>query len=248
MVEQRDYDSEFQNNAGRQYAYDFDWVLRKYLLRTLAPYFRPAGRTLELGCYQGDMTGLLLEHFPELTVVEASAELCALVRQRFPGKLEVVNATFEQVQLAEKYDQIFLVHTLEHLDDPVAVLARVREWLAPGGHLFVAVPNADALSRQIAVKMGLIEFNSAVTEAERAHGHRITYTLDVFEHHLRAAGYDIVQSGGVLLKPLANFQFDRALAAGIVDEKYLDGCYELGKLYPDLCASLFAVCEAEAGG
>jgi len=239
---QRDYDREYRDRPDRRYSYNFDLVLRKYLLRTLVPHSNPSGRTLELGCYQGDMTELLLEHFPRITVIEASAELCSRVAQRFAGRIAVVHATFEQARIDEEFDQIFLIHTMEHLDDPVAVLSRAREWLAPGGSLFVAVPNAHALSRQIAVRMGLIDFSSAITKSERAHGHRVTYSLDLFEHHLRAAGYDIAHSGGVLLKPLANFQFDKALAAGIVDEAYLDGCYELGKVYPDMCASLYAVC------
>ena len=44
-------------------------------------------------------------------------------------------------------------------------------------------PNANAPSRQIAVKMGLIGTNTEVTDAERAHGHRVTYTFDSLEHH-----------------------------------------------------------------
>jgi SAM-dependent methyltransferase len=242
VTEARDYDQEHRDQPARRYAYEFDWVLRRYLLRTLLPHCRPGGRTLELGCYQGDMTGLLLEQFPDLTVVEASAELCRSVGQRFAGRVTVVHSTFENARIEPVFEQIFLVHTLEHLDDPVGVLARVRHWLAPGANLLVAVPNANALSRQIAVRMGLVDFNSAVTPAEQVHGHRITYSLDRLEHHLRAAGYEVADSGGVLVKPLANFQFDRALAAGIVDEAYLDGCYELGRIYPDLCASLYAVC------
>lgn len=242
----RDFNQEYKDAAGGKYAYDFDWVVRKYLLKAIAPYFKPAGRALELGCYKGDMTEQILGYFDRLTVVEAASDLCELVAKRFPGKLEVINSTFEAVRIDRGFDIVFLVHTLEHLDDPIGVLAKIKGWLAPGGRLFVAVPNANALSRQIAVRMGLIAHNSAVTPAEKEHGHRITYSMDVLLHHLRAAGLSIIHEGGVLVKPLANFQFDKALAAGIVDEKYLDGCFELGKLYPDFCASLYAVCEAKA--
>lgn len=240
----RDLNREYQDAAGRKYAYDFDWVTRKYLLRALAPHFKEGGKALELGCYKGDMTEQILGYFERLTVVEGSSELCALVAKRFPGKVEVINSTFEDVKMERGFDVVFLVHTLEHLDDPVGVLSRIKGWLAPGGRLCVAVPNANALSRQIAVRMGLIAYNAAVTPAEKEHGHRITYSMDVFLHHLRSAGLRIVQEGGILVKPLANFQFDKALAAGIVDDKYLDGCFELGRIYPDLCASLYAVCEA----
>lgn len=242
----RDLNKEYRDAADRNYAYDFDWVLRKYLLRALAPHFRPGARALELGCYKGDMTEQILGYFDRLTVVEGASELCALVAKRFPGKVDIINSTFEAVRIDQGFDVVFLVHTLEHLDDPVGVLSKIRGWLAPGGRLLVAVPNANALSRQIAVRMGLISHNSAVTPAEKEHGHRITYSMDVLLHQLKSAGYAIVDQGGVLVKPLANFQFDKALAAGIVDEKYLDGCFELGKLYPDLCASLYAVCEAKA--
>ena len=122
------------------------------------------------------------------------------------------------------------------------MLVKVRDWLAPTGQLFVAVPNANALSRQIAVKMGLVECNAAVTPAEARHGHRRTYSMDVLLSHVRAAGYCVHDYGGILVKPLANFQFDQAIAHGIVNDAYLDACNELAKTYPELSASLFAVC------
>ena len=66
--------------------------------------------------------------------------------------------------------------------------------------------------------------------------------MDVLLSHVRAAGYRIRDYGGILVKPLANFQFDQAIAHGIVNDAYLDACNELAKTYPDLSASLFAVC------
>ena len=136
---------------------------------------------------------------------------------------------------------------LEHLDDPVALLTRVHEeWLAPGGHLFVACPNANAPSRQIAVKMGLISHNTAITSSEWAHGHRCTYTLDTLERDAKAASLNVVFRSGVFFKALANFQWDRLLPTDIISSEYLEGCYQLGQLYPDLCSSIVLVCEREA--
>lgn len=238
----RDHNREHQDNAGRKYAYDFDGVIRRYLLRTLRPYLVEGGRALELGCYRGDMTELLLTCFPAITVVEAASELAAAVQERFAGRATVITGDFASARLPERYENIFLVHTLEHLDDPVGALARIRDWLAPGGRLFVAVPNANALSRQIAVKMGLIEYNAAVTPAEAEHGHRWTYSMDVLLSQIARAGFRIENYGGVLVKPLANFQFDRAMEEEIVGEAFLDACHELAKTYPDLSASLYAVC------
>lgn len=238
----RDYNAEFLDNE-RQYAYDFDVVLRHYMLRALRPLFVP-GTALELGCFEGGMTALLLDEFASVTVVEASGDLIDRARDRVQGRARFVHGLFEDVQLPDLYDNVFLVHTLEHLDEPVATLHRIGRWLKPNGRLFVVVPNADAPSRQIAVSMGLISHNAAVTDAERAHGHRITYSLDTLERDVRMSGLNVQSRGGVLFKPFANFQFDQVLKAGIVGTPYLDGCYALGMRYPELCASIYLVCDA----
>ena len=241
MVAPRDYNAEYRDGA-RKYAYRFDTVLRRYIMRTLDP-FLPPGRALEMGCYTGEMTELIAARYADLTVIEASEELVAVADARLAGRARFVRGTFETVDIAERYDAIFLIHTLEHLDDPVAVLRRVNGWLADRGRLFVAVPNANAVSRQIAVHMGLIRFNDAVTEDERVHGHRKTYRLDTLASDALDAGLRIVQSGGVFFKPLANYQFDRLMDGDVISEGYLEGCYRLGMQYPDLCASIFLVCE-----
>ena len=91
--------------------------------------------------------------------------------------------------------------------------------------------------------MGLIAHNAAVTPAEAEHGHRRTYSLDTLERDAVAAGLEVVHRSGVFFKALANFQFDRLLETDIISEGYLDGCYALGHVYPDLCSSIFLLCE-----
>ena len=124
----------------------------------------------------------------------------------------------------------------------MTLLRRIGSWLCPSGRLFVAVPNAYAASRQIAVAMGLIPHATAVTEGEALHGHRRTYCKETLQSDVRAAGLRMVSEGGILFKPLANFQFDRVLREKIVGDDYLNGCFELGKAYPELCASVYVVC------
>jgi hypothetical protein len=128
------------------------------------------------------------------------------------------------------------------VDDPVLVLTRVRGWLGANGRLFILVPNANAPSRQIAVRMGLIPHNQAVTGPERANGHRRTYAFDTLERDIRSAGLTILHRGGIVFKALANYQMDQALRAGIITSEYIDGCYQLGALYPELCASIYVIC------
>jgi 2-polyprenyl-3-methyl-5-hydroxy-6-metoxy-1,4-benzoquinol methylase len=218
--------------------------MHPYMIRSFEAFFRQ-GSILELGSYQGDFTHRLLPYFEDITCVEASDEAMAMAQQRLGGRVNFINATFEDVALPKRYDNIVLTHVLEHLDDPVRVLRRINdEWLSENGRLFLVCPNANAPSRQIAVKMGLISHNAAVTPAEAAHGHRCTYSLDTLERDAVAAGLNVIHRSGIFFKALANFQWDRLLQTDIISPAYLEGCYQLGQQYPDLCSSIFLLCKS----
>lgn len=240
----RDLNLEAKDALGHKYAYTFDFdVMHPFMLKSFAPFFR-GGSVLELGSFRGDFTRRLLTHFSDVTCVEGSSEAAAAARAALGEQVRIVEGTFETVSLEKTYDHVILTHVLEHLDDPVGLLRRVnREWLSPTGRLFLVCPNANAASRQIAVRMGLITHHAAVTPAEHEHGHRITYSLDTLERDARAAGLSVVHRSGVFFKALANFQWDRLLATDIISPDYLEGCYRLGQVYPDLCSSIFLLCE-----
>lgn len=243
----RNYDRETQDTAEHKYAYAFDFdVMHPFMLRSFEPFY--AGPSvLELGSFRGDFTRRLAERFSDITCVEASSTAAAAARALLGDRARIIEATFEDVVLERRFDNVMLVHVLEHLDDPVGVLHRVQhEWLAESGRLFLVCPNANAPSRQIAVRMGLISHNAAVTPAEREHGHRVTYSLDTLERDARAAGLEVIHRSGIFFKALANFQWDRLLATDIISPDYLEGCYQLGEVYPDLCSSIFLVCEQGA--
>jgi 2-polyprenyl-3-methyl-5-hydroxy-6-metoxy-1,4-benzoquinol methylase len=166
-----------------------------------------------------------------------------IARGRVPDHVQFHNALIEDIEFEPRFANIFMINTLEHLEHSEPALKKVRKWLAPNGRLFALVPNADAPSRQIAVLMGLIEHNNAVTPPEWQHGHRRTYSFDTLERDLRNSGLRVALRGGLIFKALANFQFDKALEAGIIDMSYIDACHKLGTLHPAFCASIYAIAE-----
>lgn len=244
MNSNRDFNRELKDTTDHKYAYNFDFdVMHPFMIKSFMPFLRE-GNVLELGSFKGDFTRRLIPFFKDITCVEASDEIIKIAKSEFGDKVKFVNAVFETVKLPIKYDNIILTHVLEHIDDPVAVLKRINnEWLSDKGRFFLVCPNANAPSRQIAVKMGLISHNSAITPAEKEHGHRSTYSLDTLERDAKAAGLNVVHRSGIFFKALANFQWDRLLNTDIISKEYLEGCYQLGQLYPDLCSSIFLMCE-----
>ena len=60
--------------------------------------------------------------------------------------LEVFHGTIEkyasQASERELFDVITANHVLEHVPEPVETLSTMKKFLAPGGHIWIAVPNA----------------------------------------------------------------------------------------------------------
>lgn len=243
----RNYNCEsddFANTENEKYAYNFDFdIMHPFMIKSFESFFKN-GNLLELGSFKGDFTKRFLPYFNDITCVEASSVAANEAKEKLSANVNIINSLFETVNLPKRYDNIVLTHVLEHLDDPVFVLKRINnEWLSENGRFFLVCPNANAPSRQIAVKMGLITHNSAVTPAESDHGHRCTYTFDTLERDAVAAGLKVVYRSGIFFKALANFQWDQLLQTNIISKEYLEGCYMLGQQYPDLCSSIFLMCE-----
>jgi 2-polyprenyl-3-methyl-5-hydroxy-6-metoxy-1,4-benzoquinol methylase len=247
MLTKRDYNKEMENTHDHNYVYNFDFnVIHGFMIKSFEPFFIK-GNILELGSFKGDFTKRLMPFFEDITCVEASNEAIVIARKEMLNKVNFINKTFEEVDLEFKYDNIILTHVLEHIDDPVALLKRINnEWLSGHGRLFLVCPNANAASRQIAVKMGLISHNSAVTPSEAEHGHKRTYSLDSLERDILNSDLKIIHKSGIFFKALANFQWDKLLQTDIISKEYLEGCFKLGQEYPDLCSSVFFVCEKGA--
>ena len=241
----RDFDSESKDNSFRQYHYEFDTFTRTKLLNAFEPHITKKGKTLEVGAYKGAMTSMLSERFVDLTVIEASSDLSQGLVSGFPN-VKVVNDLVENWETEDRFDNVFLIHTLEHITNRIQVLRKLGSLLTSSGRLFVAVPNATALSRLIAVEMGLLDSPESITEGERLHGHTITFTRETLSQEAKEAGLSIFESGGVVLKPFANFQIDAAMSSGILSIEFLDACDSLAGSYPELSASIFLIAGASA--
>jgi SAM-dependent methyltransferase len=104
------------------------------------------GQAMDVGCGRGDLGALLISRGWSVIGVEPSAEAAASAADK---GLETRVGTLGSVDLAgRQFDAITFQHSLEHVVDPAADLARVSELLAPGGKLLVSVPNFGSLQRQ----------------------------------------------------------------------------------------------------
>mgnify|MGYP000872185260 CR=1 FL=1 len=216
-------------------------VLRELTMRTFRPYIH-GGFALELGCSDGYMTSMLAGLVEHLDVVDASSRFIEQAAARGLANVSYIHSLFESYQTEQRYDHIFASFVLEHVLEPDAVLDMARGLLRERGLLFVAVPNARALSRQWAVHMGLLPGLYALTENDIRHGHRRVYDRVSLNRDLASAGFESIAEGGLMLKIFADFQMDSLIDDGTLGSGHIDGLYRMGLEYPDLCGALFSVC------
>jgi trans-aconitate methyltransferase len=219
-------------------------VMRELIAKTFVPYLK-RGVGLELGCSDGFMTEMLAAKLERLDVVDGSERFLAEARKRQLPNVAFTRALFEEFRSVTRYDFVFASYILEHVLDPLAVMRMVRSVIKLDGLLMIVVPNARALSRQLALHMGLLKDLKELTPNDHNHGHRRVYDRVALNSDVGAAGFEVVAQGGIMLKILADFQMDRLIDDGMLLQQQIDGLYALGLEYPDLTGSLFAICRVK---
>jgi SAM-dependent methyltransferase len=105
--------------------------------------YKQSGTLLDLGCSSGSFLEFMRSESWKLYGVEMSAEGAKTAEERSNAQVfvgDIIDAPFA----SESFDAITCFDVLEHLYEPRQVMARVSEWLKPGGVFYVLVPNVDS--------------------------------------------------------------------------------------------------------
>ena len=86
-----------------------------------------------------------------------------------------------------------------------------------------------ALSRRLALEMGLVASLSDLTENDHKHGHRRTYTLETLIEEVTAAGFHVAEASGIVFKILADFQLNKLLSTGFLTKEHVLGMQSLAQ-------------------
>lgn len=218
------------------YDFDNDIQLRWYPKRIWE--FTPKAKSLlELGLGHGITADLFEGIFERHVVIDASPAVIANFRQRFPdSKTEIVESYFESFDTEERFDVIVFGYILEHVEDPVMILKHFRKFMAPGGQMFVIVPNAEVMNRRLGQLAGMLPDLHALSEYDLLLGHKRYYTADTLRETVETSGYEIRRMEGVYLKPLTTNQ----MISLNLDVRVIEALCLMAIDYPELSCSLLA--------
>jgi SAM-dependent methyltransferase len=108
--------------------------------RFVFPRTGPSGRLLDVGCGDGSWLLTARDHGWQTVGTELAPKLAR------ENGLEVYE-TLDDVK--GEFDVATMWHSLEHMRDPHATVAKIAALTKPGGWIFIAVPDAEGLQAQL---------------------------------------------------------------------------------------------------
>ena len=164
---------------------------KRYLVRSLVECYFGEKRDLnilEIGCGTGGLTQTLIS-FGDVTGFDISSEAVEFCKEKGLQNVLVQDVTkLDTTPYNGKFDLILALDVLEHLQDDVLAMKKVRDMLKDGGYFFVNVP---------AHKFLWSEHDEALEHKRRYHRVELTKKL-------KDAGFEIASNSYfvTLISPL----------------------------------------------
>lgn len=195
----------------------------------LSPLFVPAQR--------GEIA------FERWIVVEPAGDFVAAAQTQATGdqRIAIAESRAEEADwsalLPEAPSLIVISSLLHELAEPQRLLQTAAAIADAGSVVHANVPNADSLHRQLAVDMGLMDSVDAKSARNVALDQPHVFNREAFHRLFDAAGFDVFESGGYLLKPFAHAQMEAIMP--VLGADVLDGLFAMGQRMPELAAEIF---------
>ena len=106
------------------------------------PFIKNRKNILDIGSGTGISCILLEKKGYNIIGVDPDPRNAKLINSKLK-KGKCINSFFENLELEEKVDVIWITHVIEHLDQPDVLLKKCKEWLNPDGIICIAVPDCE---------------------------------------------------------------------------------------------------------
>lgn len=152
--------------------------------RILGLVERPDPRILDVGGGTGSVSASFVaasEGRARATVVDIDPDSAEAARAK---GLDYEISRFEEFTTSERYDVVLMLNVLEHVANPLEMLEKARDLLAPGGVLWLQTPNWRSLDARI--------FRRSYWAGLHTPRHWVIFSADGLTQAIRRAGLDPV--------------------------------------------------------
>jgi len=193
---------------------------------------------LELGSDGAATSSILMRWSKNLTIVDMMDKFTPLIKEDpLLSEATFIQSKWENFSPKTKFSDILLTDSLEHVDNPIAILKLTRSWLKEEGRLHIIVPNALSFHRLIGVEMNYLKSPYDFNENDIRSGHQRVYDFDTLKNDIKSSDLSIDKIEGVQLKFLTDAQLNN------FNENYKNALNSLSNKCDEHCAEIYACCK-----
>ncbi|MBZ9729733.1 class I SAM-dependent methyltransferase [Salegentibacter sp. JZCK2] len=137
-------------------------LFNKWMFQTIYPF--STGKILEIGSGLGNISEFFINNEDEIMLTDLREEYCLSLQHKFGSKqnllgidkLNLIHPEFEQAYSnhLEKYDTVFALNVIEHIEDDDLAISNCKKLLRKGGHLIILVPSYQKLYNRFDKELG----------------------------------------------------------------------------------------------
>lgn len=192
---------------------------------------------LEMGVGANEYTAIIIKKFDHSYIVDFSHKLLNQAQKRYGDNITTFFSSFENFKPDILFDTVLATNVLEHVENPIQVLKKIKTWIKKDGKVLINVPNANSLHRIYGVCLGLLKKNTDLSQADKQIGHKRVYIMEKLEKDIQKAGLRVVSKRPTFIKLFSNSQMKD------FSDSQLIGLYKLAKFLPlEFNSTLFYVC------
>ena len=216
---------------------------RKVVLRILQKY--KAKNILEIGCGNAP----IFEYYPDfnsMTVVEPALVFFNNLTDKsklFPEKkITMVHGFLENVYeklAANSYDFILVSGLLHEVDSPELLLNLISNLCGNDTVVHINVPNKNSFHRMLALKSKIIDSLDQHSDSQIRLQQKDFFDMESLTQLIGNAGFTSIDQGSYFLKLFTHTQMDQILSNNIINDKILNGLFEILELFPEYGAEIF---------
>ncbi len=120
----------------------------KWMYQTIHPYLK--GNVLEIGSGIGNISAFAINDGFTITLSDYNDEYCSFLENKYshhPAVKDIIRIDLQHPHFAkthpslqEKFDTVYLLNVIEHLENDEAAISNCRFMLKQGGNLVILVP------------------------------------------------------------------------------------------------------------
>lgn len=122
-------------------------VIQPEIEKVKKVFNKSGANLLDIGCGTGWTTAIWKEAGFQTIGLESSPVRSKIAKEKY--HLDVYPDHLENFKTDQLFDVIIMRHLFEHIEDPVAMLKKIKKFLKPNGILLIVIPNIACIGRYV---------------------------------------------------------------------------------------------------